>query len=115
MLSQAPKLIRQLSTDPRLDAEIKTEAQQVLKIALYLKYDFNKLSRSNNRINRKDQHVFKFTPPFSYLKYIFIWNSAVQSSLSLISWFDVTQPKRFDGTQTQRLRSYMKCFFYESE
>ena len=76
MLSQAPKLIRQLSTDPRLDAEIKTEAQQVLKIALYLKYDFNKLSRSNNRINRKDQHVFKFTPPFSYLKYIFIWNSA---------------------------------------
>ena len=29
---QAPKLIRQLSTDPRLDAGIKSEAQQVLKI-----------------------------------------------------------------------------------
>ena len=79
MLSQAPKLIRQLSTDPRLDAEIKTEAQQVLKIALYLGYDFNKLSRisrSINKINRKDQHVLEFTPPSSYLKYILIWNSA---------------------------------------
>merc|ERR1712012_280974 len=30
-VNQAPKLIRQLSTDPRLDAEIKTEAQQVLQ------------------------------------------------------------------------------------
>ena len=70
MLSQAPKLIRQLSTDPRLDAEIKTEAQQVLKIALYLRYDFNKLSRSNNNINRKDQHVIEFAPPSS-LKYVY--------------------------------------------
>ena len=76
MLSQAPKLIRQLSTDPRLDAEIKTEAQQVLKIALYLRYDVNKLSISNNKINRKDQHVLKFAPPSSYLKYIFIGNCA---------------------------------------
>ena len=63
MLSQAPKLIRQLSTDPRLDAEIKTEAQQVFKIALFLKYDFNQLTRSNNKVNRKDQHVLEFAPP----------------------------------------------------
>ena len=76
MLSQAPKLIRQLSTDPRLDAEIKTEAQQVFKIALYLEYDFNQLTRSNNKVNRKDQHVLEFAPPSSYLKYIFIWDSA---------------------------------------
>ena len=75
MLSQAPKLIRQLSTDPRLDAEIKTEAQQVFEIALCLNYVFNKKYISNNKINRKDQHVLEFTPPSS-LKYIFMWNSA---------------------------------------
>ena len=54
MLSQAPKLIRQLSTDPRLDAEIKTEAQQVFIIALYLKYDWDlKYNVSSMKANEK--------------------------------------------------------------